>query len=163
MATYLNEHFFHEEIIPRSLIDLKILPGAELEYRQENPLKLGYHCALIEVFMDYNAKSAKDIMQWYLDGSLEENLGIATQILRDYNIDNPVEFTRDLEWFIGQVQKSVFKRIQGQPIILLTKTSYGYDRRESILPQDTTRLSKYDKLKMEVLSRESYEPSRVSK
>ena len=161
LAIYLNKHIFHTEVIPRSLIDLRILPGAELEYQQENPLKLGYHCALIEAFMDYNAKSAKDIMQWYLDGSLEENLGIATQILRDYEIDNPVKFATDLEWFIGQVEKSVFKRIQGQPIILLTKTGYGYDRRESMLPQDTTGSSIYDKLKMEVLSMESYEPRKA--
>ncbi|MDP9290178.1 MAG: hypothetical protein M3P08_18570 [Thermoproteota archaeon] len=68
---------------------------------------------------------------------LEENLGITTQLIRDHRIDNPGEFIRDLEWFNGQVQKSVFKRIQGQPIILLSKTAYGYDRRESILPEDT--------------------------
>jgi hypothetical protein len=72
-----------------------------------------------------------------------------------------VEFTKDLEWFISHVQKSVFKRIQGQPIILLTKTGYGYDRRESILPQDETRSSKYNKLKMQVLSMETYEPKKV--
>src|SRR5574341_1189163 len=146
MAVYLNEHIFHTEIIPQNLIDLKILPGAELEYQQKNPMKLGYHCALIEAFMNYNAKSGNDIMQWYIDGSLEENLGVTTRILRKYNLNNPIEFTKDLEWFIDQVEKSVFKRIQGQPIILLTKTAYGYDRRESILPQETTKSSTYNKL-----------------
>jgi NAD+ synthase (glutamine-hydrolysing) len=161
MAIYLNEDIFHKEIIPQSLIDLKILPGAELEYLQENPLKLGYHCALIEMFMDYNAKSANDIMQWYLDGSLEENLGITTSILRFYNMDNPVEFTKDLEWFIGQIERSVFKRIQGQPIILLTKTGYGYDRRESILPEDTVRSTTYKKLKMQILSMGIYKSRKV--
>jgi hypothetical protein len=95
-------------------------------------------------------------MQWYLDGTLEENLGITTQLIRDHRIDNPGEFIRDLEWFNGQVQKSVFKRIQGQPIILLSKTASCYDRRESILPEDTA--SKTDKL-TQVLSMESYKPS----
>ena len=108
------------------------------------------------MFMDYNAKSANDIMQWYLDGSLEENLGITTSILRFYNLDIPVEFTKDLEWFIGQIERNVFKRIQGQPIILLTKTGYGYDRRESILPENTVRSTTYNKLKMQILSMDIY-------
>lgn len=161
MAAYLNEHIFHKEIIPQNLIDLKILPGAELEYQQENPIKLGYHCALIEAFMNYNAKSRNDIMKWYLDGSLEENLGVTTRILKKYKLNSPIEFMKDLEWFIDHVEKSVFKRIQGQPIILLTKTAYGYDRRESILPQDTTRSSTYNKLKMQVLSMKSYKSRKV--
>jgi hypothetical protein len=43
---------------------------------------------------------------------LEENLGITTHLIRDHGIDRPGDFIRDLEWFDGQVQKSVFKRIQ---------------------------------------------------
>jgi NAD+ synthase (glutamine-hydrolysing) len=103
-------------------------------------------------------KSAEDIMKWYLDGTLEDNLGITTQLIRDHRIDHPGEFVRDLEWFNSQVQKSVFKRIQGQPIILLTKTAYGYDRRESILPEDITT-PKYHKLRTRILSMESYKPA----
>jgi NAD+ synthase (glutamine-hydrolysing) len=108
--------------------------------------------------MDYKPKSAGDIMQWYLDGTLEDNLGITTQLIRDHRIHHPEEFIRDLEWFNSQVQKSVFKRIQGQPIILLTKTAYGYDRRESILPEDTAT-PKYHKLKTQILSMEYYKPA----
>lgn len=74
MAAYLNEHIFHTEIIPQNLINLEILPEAEFEYQQDNPLKVGYHCALIEAVMDYKAKSVSDILQWYLDGSFVENL-----------------------------------------------------------------------------------------
>ena len=158
LAQYLNKHIFEVEVIPQPSIDLEILPGAELEYQQINPLKIGYHCALIEAFMDYKPKSAEDIMQWYLDGTLEDNLGISTLLIRDHRIDHPWEFIRDLEWFNTQVQKSVFKRIQAQPIILLTKTAYGYDRRESILPEDTTT-PKYEKLKTQILSMESYKPA----
>jgi NAD+ synthase (glutamine-hydrolysing) len=116
----LNEYIFKVEAIPQASINLEILP-AELEYEQTNPLKLGYHCALIEAFMDYKPKSVEDIMQWYLDGTLEDNLGISTLSIRDHRIDHPSEFIRDLEWFNSQIQKSVFKRTQGQPIIPLTK------------------------------------------
>jgi hypothetical protein len=93
-----------------------------------------------------------------MDGTLEDNLGITTQLIRDHRIDHPGEFIGDLEWFNSQVQKSVFKRIQGQPIILLTKTAYGYDRRESILPEDITT-PKYHKLRTQILSMESYKPA----
>ena len=158
LGKYLNEHIFKTEVIPQTLIDLSILPSPELEQQQIEPLKLGYHCALIEAFMDYNMKSAEDVMQWYIDGTLERNLGITTELIRSHGIDDPAEFIRDLEWFNGQVQKSVFKRIQGQPIILLTKTAYGYDRRESILPEDTT--SSYDEFRTRIISMKSYKSDR---
>ena len=158
LAKYLNKYVFRMEVIPQRLVDLEILPGAELEFQQLNPLKLGYHCALIEAFMDYKPKSAEDIMQWYVDQTLEENLGVTTQLIKSHRMDHPIEFIRDLEWFNSQIQNSVFKRIQGQPIILLTKTAYGYDKRESILPKDTITL-KYKKLKTQILSMESYKPS----
>jgi NAD+ synthase (glutamine-hydrolysing) len=64
LAEYLNEHVFKIEVIPKALIDVEILPGAELEYQQVNPLKLGYHCALIDASIDYKGRSAEDIMQW---------------------------------------------------------------------------------------------------
>ena len=154
LAKYLNEHIFKTEVIPQQLIDLRILPSPELEQQQIEPLKLGYHCALIGAFMDYNMKSMEDVMQWYIDGTLEQNLGITTELIRSHRIDDPAEFIRDLEWFNGQVQKSIFKRIQGQPIILLTKTAYGYDRRESILPEDAS--SNYDKIRTQIISMKSY-------
>jgi NAD+ synthase (glutamine-hydrolysing) len=160
LARYLNESVFHKEVIPSDLINLRIPPGAELEYGQVNPLKLGYHCALIEKFMDFKSKSAEDVMQWYFDGTLEENLGISTELVRAHGLENPLEFIRDLEWFDGQFQKSVFKRIQGQPIILLSKTAFGYDRRESILSKGHATL-RYEKLQTDILSMKSYKPKKV--
>lgn len=161
LAKYLNERIFKTEVIPRALIGLTILPSPELEQEQIEPLKLGYHCALIEAFMDYKAKSAEDVMQWYIDGTLQDNLGTTTEVIIAQKIDDPTEFIRDLEWFNSQIQKSIFKRIQGQPIILLTKTAYGYDRRESILPDYTT--SSYNKLKAQILSMKSYIPREATK
>ena len=52
-----------------------------------------------------------------------------------YNGDNDATF--DLSTTScsnGNIQKNVFKRIQAPPIILTSKSSYGYDIRESILP-----------------------------
>jgi NAD+ synthase (glutamine-hydrolysing) len=155
MAEYLNKHF-ERELIPRGLIDLELPPGAELARDQVNPLKLGYHCALIEAFMDFQLKSVEDVMQWYLDGTLAARLGVTREMMHRYAIDDPAEFIRDLEWFQNQLQRSVFKRVQGPPIILLSKTAYGYDRRESILPAGDTIL--HNRLKGRVLSMRRYTP-----
>ena len=51
-----------------------------------------------------------------------------------WGINIPSEFVKDLEWFHDTIQRNVFKRIQAPPIILTSKSSYGYDIRESILP-----------------------------
>lgn len=155
LAQYLNENIFGREVIPTRLISLEIPSGPELEEHQVSPLKVRYHCALLEAFTDFRARSAEDIMKWYVDGTLEENLGITHETIRDYRLDIPSEFMGDLEWFSSQIQKSVFKRIQGPPIILLSKTAYGYDRRESILPVNENSRT-YDRLKAEVLSMREY-------
>jgi NAD+ synthase (glutamine-hydrolysing) len=155
MARYLNEHQFGHEVIPRELTNLELPPGAELARDQVNPLKLGYHCALIEAFMDFQLKSVEDVMRWYLEGTLEENLRVTPELIRSYSIDDPREFLRDLEWFQNQLQRSVFKRVQGPPIILVSKTAYGYDRRESILPSaEPTMLQA--RLKRRILKMDGY-------
>lgn len=156
MASYLNENIFKSEVIPQSVIDLTVKPGAELASDQLNPLKLGYHCALIEALMDFRASSAEDVMSWYLHGSLETNLGVTIDDIKRNGLDRPEEFIRDMDWFSSQLQRSVFKRIQCPPIIMLTRTAYGYDRRESILPFNEFPL--YKSLKARILAMKRYEP-----
>lgn len=157
MAEYLNKDVFKQEVIPREVVSMEQKPGAELASDQPNPLKLGYHCALIEAFMDFRAKSAEDVMKWYLTGRLEANLGITTEVIKRNDVDRTEEFVRDMDWFSEHVLRSVFKRVQGPPIILLSKTAYGYDRRESILPIDESPL--YRGLRTKILSMERYRPS----
>lgn len=157
MAEYLNEKVFEREVIPDRVISMEQEPGAELAPNQANPLKLGYHCALIEALMDFKARSAEDVMRWYLDGTLETNLGITKEAVERNGIDDPKEFVRDIDWFYAQQLRSVFKRVQAPPIILLSKTAYGYDRRESILPMDESPL--YRRLRARILSMDRYHPS----
>jgi NAD+ synthase (glutamine-hydrolysing) len=52
------------------------------------------------------------------------------------------------------VQKNVFKRVQSPPIIVTSKTSFGYDLRESMLPYDVSERQRA--LKSEILSMKSY-------
>lgn len=157
MARYINEKA-KDIIIPNTLIpdkfyqfsDKKIKPTAELKQNQTDPIKIGYHCALIEKFFDYKKVSPTQIMQWWLDKTLANNLGIDEQILINYNLLNPDVFIDDLEWFCNKIENSVFKRIQSPPIIVTSKTSFGYDLRESILT--FTQTSKFKRLKKEILN-----------
>lgn len=157
MCRYMNEVVFEKEVISELLLpdglwrfrDEQIQPSAELKNRQVDPMKFGYHCKLLEEVTNYQKKSIEDIMTWYLQGDLHKRLGISKALLKRWNIDDPIVFMRDLEWFYDTIQKNVFKRVQCPPIILTSKSSYGYDIRESILPVLKTR--KFKKLKEEIL------------
>jgi len=143
MAWYLNEECFKKNPIPAELLPNKyyqfkrnqIQPSAELKDAQIDPIKIGYHCKLIEQFLDYIKKTPADIMEWWIDGVLPEKLGMSPKLMEIYNLNNPKVFLDDLEWFCRQMRGNVFKRVQSPPNIVVSKTSFGFDLRESILPQ----------------------------
>ena len=162
MAKYLNKEVYGREVIPKEVIpdglfrfgEGQIEPSAELKDKQVDPMRFGYHCRLISAMTDYNKKTAEDVMQWYLDGALEKNLGISRELIERWDIDKPNVFVEDLEWFTTQVQRAVFKRVQAPPIIITSKSAYGYDIRESVLPVEPTL--KYERLKEKVLAMKEY-------
>jgi len=162
MCQYINDEVFGNEIIPKLLFpdslwrfnQNQIEPTAELKNNQVDPMKFGYHCKLLEAATNYQKKSIEDIMGWYLEGVLHKKLGISKDLMIRWGIDDPQEFIRDLEWFYDTIQKNVFKRVQAPPIILTSKSSYGYDIRESILPILKTK--KFYKLKKIILELEKY-------
>ena len=162
MANYLNDVVFSREIIPARVIPNElwqfkkdqIIPSAELEFDQIDPMKFGYHCALLNAMTDYMKKTPSDVMKWYLQGTLEKNLGIKTELIKRWKINSPPEFVKDLEWFYSTVQRNIFKRVQAPPIIVTSKSAYGYDIRESMLPYVETK--EYEKLKGKVLAMKSY-------
>lgn len=164
LARYLNEEVFRREVIPEKLIPDELFryradqvpSGPELKEKQVSQIKLGYHCALVEAMTAYMIKTPEGIMQWYLDGAMERNLGISTALMQRWGMDKPAEFVKDLEWVVRKVQGNVFKRIQSPPIIVTSPTAFGYDRRESILPPHITE--GYKLLREKVLRMERYEP-----
>ena len=167
VAKYLNKEVFHDEVIPNSLIpddmwrfkDDQVQPGAELKENHVSPIKFGYHCALIEAATDYKKKGMEGVMEWYLDGTMEKNLNISTGLIKRWDIDDPKEFVRDIEWFYKTVQNNTFKRVQSPPIVLTSKSAYGYDIRESILPYTPTKRS--EELKREILKMKEYKTSEI--
>lgn len=163
LGRFLNEHVFQREVIPAYMFpdelfrfdDGKIKPSPELKADQINPMKFGYHCALLDAFTDYLRKSPEDVMQWYLDGVLASELKISEELIVRWGMDNPEAFVSDLEWFSGSIQKNIFKRVQAPPIIITSKSAYGYDIRESMLPYEPT--VRFTELKKQVLALKRYE------
>jgi len=153
LARFMNDKIFNDEVIPNEMIpdalnvfnDDQIKPSAELKNDQIDPMKFGYHCALLEAFMDYRIKSVEEILRWYIDGTLADNLNISLEMIKRWNIDDPQVFIVDLEWFVKLMNINVFKRVQSPPNVITSKTAFGYDRRESQLPYYFS--SKYKELK----------------
>ncbi len=164
MARYINNEVHHDEIIPWTLIpdelfrfdNGKIAPSAELKEKQIDPMRFGYHDALLEALTNYNKTSPEQILRWYKEGTLAENLDISNELLERWDITTPSTFIADLDWFRNQHNGNVFKRVQAPPIIILSKSAYGYDIRESIIPTQETRA--YTRMKAEILQMDRYYP-----
>jgi NAD+ synthase (glutamine-hydrolysing) len=162
MAHFLNDEIFREQIIPPSLLPDSlftfnkqwIAPSPELKKDQVDPMRFGYHDALLEALTDFIRKSPEEILEWYLAGVLEHNLKIDKNLIVRWDIDNPVVFLQDLEWFVSTIQRNIFKRVQSPPIIITSRSSYGYDIRESMLPFFKT--AAYERLKAKVLRMKKY-------
>ncbi len=168
MAHFLNDEIFREEVIPSSLFpdhlftfdERWIVPSPELKKDQVDPMRFGYHDALLEALTDFIRKSPEEILEWYFTGTFEQNLKIDNKLLVRWEIDNPGVFVQDLEWFVSTIQKNIFKRIQSPPIIITSRSSYGYDIRESMLPVFKTPA--YERLKAKVLKMKTYVSSTMS-
>jgi NAD+ synthase (glutamine-hydrolysing) len=156
IARYLNSDIYSSDVIPSELLpdelfEFKLPPTAELKSNQVDPMKWGYHDALVRLFTDYRKIGAEQILEWYIEGTLCTNLEISEQLFKKYDLGNPTLFVEDLEWVVGCIQRAVFKRIQSPPIIILSKGSYGYDIRESQLQVQFTE--NYAKLKRKILGK----------
>jgi NAD+ synthase (glutamine-hydrolysing) len=154
LAEYMNSSVYKKEVIPKILIPddnfaFDLPPTAELKDAQIDPMKWGYHDALVRVFTEYRRKNPEDILRWYLEGVLAEKLEIPPRLLTLYGLTDPKVFVFDLEWVVSGIQRSVFKRVQSPPIIIMSRGAYGYDVRESQIPLSYTR--GYHRLKKQLL------------
>ena len=113
----------------------KIQPSAELQplaNKQVDPIKVGYHCAIVRELTNYTISTPENLVGWWLDGTLHKKLEIPIELMKLHMVDDPVVFIEDLQWLMGRINGAVYKRVQSPPIIITSKTAYGYDRRESI-------------------------------
>ena len=154
LAHYLNDEVFGRQIVPQGSID--IVPSAELSNKQDitkgqgDPLIYPYHDYLFAAFVErWQRATPESILTWYLDGTLEKNIGCAVDVHQLFPTAR--ELIDDLErWWRLLSGFAVAKRIQSPPILSISRRPFGNDLREAQLtPYYTTR---YLELKERILS-----------
>ncbi len=151
MARYVNASVYGKEIIPGNLIpdpttwEMALPPSAELKHAQVDPMKWGYHDALLAYMTNFMRGSLVELMADYktsleafarrLSASTDSTVSAESilLVLKKNKLDDMEEFRKDLFWFVDTVGKAVFKRIQSPPIIVQSESAYGFDIRESQL------------------------------
>lgn len=132
LAKTINQDF-KAEVIPSNLLPVlkegkvvwEMLPSAELQHQQIDPMKWFYHDWLINYLTNKPRMSVETYMEEYLEGTLFKQP--IAQWLNYYGLDNPIHFISDLNWFIDTLNKAAFKRIQMPPIVSITQGSFGLD------------------------------------
>ena len=154
LADYLNHEVYGHEVIPQATIE--IVPSAELSANQAvdegkgDPILYPYHDYLFRSFIERWQKAApQDLLTWYSEGTVEQNLGCAPGLVTKYFPDAKA-FIMDLEhWWNQFCGMAVAKRIQAPPILAISRRAYGFDHREAQNGPYYTR--KYRELKAQLL------------
>lgn len=138
LARFLNAEVFRrvvidEQLLPDADFGFKVPPTAELRPEQVDPMKWGYHDALVRAMTEYRRLSPEQILELYLEGQLWQVLKVDARLAERYGLDDPAVFVKDLEWFAELFFRGVFKRIQAPPIVVMSRSAFGYDFRESQL------------------------------
>lgn len=136
LADYLNTKVYDHPVIDQGIID--IVPSAELsdsqsvDQGQGDPLHYPYHDYLFRAFVEFWRRATpQDILEWYIDGSLEEKLGCRPHTVTAL-FPTAAEFIADLErWWNLYAGMGVAKRIQAPPILAISRRAYGFDHREA--------------------------------
>ena len=91
-------------------------------------MKWGYHDWLLTKIMTFPTRNLNTYIDDFLNDRLSEEV---KGMLKFYGLDNKEAFFKDLKWFVGLLNSSVFKRIQMPPIVTVSRGAFGYDYREA--------------------------------
>ena len=134
------------------------VPSAELSADQNpeegngDPFVPEYHDCLIRSMVEFR-RDPEDLLSMYKAGTLESNLLMETGIVNRL-FPAAESFIDDLERCYKLFKNNVFKRVQGQPVIRVSRKGFGYDLRES-MPQGPIYFTRnYRSLKSQLLSTE---------
>ncbi len=152
VGRYLNAEVYGREVIPEG--SFTVVPSAELSPAQAvdegkgDPLVYPYHDRLFRSWVeDWNRATPEDILDWYLDGKLENRIGYGGAV-KDL-FPTPAAFVADLErWWNHYQGLGVAKRIQAPPVLAVKRRAYGFDHRESQMGPRYTR--RYQELKRRI-------------
>lgn len=150
VARQINERF-DREVVPENLlpevsgqgISWETPPSAELASEQRDPMKWFYHDWLISQLLGDGKEralplydAACEIIALYAETKLAGT--DAEPWVRYYGLDDPYAFAADLEWVVGSMRRSAFKRIQSPPMLAIASRASVNAGSESQVFQEPT-------------------------
>jgi hypothetical protein len=129
--------------LPNSVVDVK--PSAELSENQNidegkgDPLEYEYHDGLFSTWIE----------KWYKNGPEDTIVELLeSTIKREITVDAARTLVLDLErWWNLYKGIAVSKRIQAPPVLAVSRRSFGFDHRESVLAQKNYFGKSYEAVK----------------
>ena len=156
LGRHLNGEVYRREVIPEGIF--AVTPSAELSEHQAvdegkgDPLIYPYHDRLFFSWVQrWNRATPEEILEAYLDGSLEKDLGLPEGFKLKTHFPDAKSFITDLEkWWSLYNGIAVAKRVQAPPILAVSSRAFGYDHREFLGRSVYTR--NYQDLKQKALT-----------
>ena len=150
LAEELNKRFA-KEVVPMNLLPVleenklhwEMAPSAELKEDQYDPMKWFYHDYLVD-HLGRNL-DVLSLMEGYLNHTLEEEL---MKWIKYYQLDEPQNFIKDLDWFLNTASRNGFKRLQTPPLLCVHKRSLA----SQIDAQMQVDRTQYEQLKQRILA-----------
>jgi len=124
VSRYINEKY-GREVIPEEIFQLR--PSAELSANQYDPFDYSVVSPLVDLLVEERL-SVKEVIEKFQKRSLGES--VPRRIYSEYD---KTRFTHLIKELYSLLKKSVYKRLQGPPIIAVSERSFGFDLRETII------------------------------
>lgn len=153
IGEYMNRVVYKREVIPARCFT--ITPSAELNLNQKDPFdygnlaRRGYHDELVRAFTEFRLNPER-ILELYLRGKLESEFKLEFGHLTKL-FPTAHDFVKDLEKSWQLFHNAYSKRVETQPIPIVSKRAFGYDLRESMLSPYLTQ--RYYDLKALILAK----------
>jgi NAD+ synthase (glutamine-hydrolysing) len=139
ISTFINQsNIFGRKVIPETLLSRQPMDELVASGSRGDPFDygsashFGYHDQLVRYLVEY--RKGKD---WFvkkcLEGNLEAEIQLANGKLSELFVSEK-NFVDDLDRCLKLFYDMIFKRVQSVPAVLLSKRSFGFDLRESIMP-----------------------------
>ncbi|MCZ6877924.1 MAG: NAD(+) synthase [Acidobacteria bacterium] len=128
LARYVNRKW-DQAMIPKEIFEMP--PSAELSQDQVDPFDYEVVGPLVSDFIE-RGLSPKDLVESFQERRLDsEKYSLEGDDL--YERYSVKEFQELSEELFGKLNRSVYKRLQGAPIIVVSHRAFGFDLRETII------------------------------
>ena len=124
ICKYVNERY-KREVIPNEVFTIK--PSAELSEGQYDPFDYDVVSPLVELFVE-ERYGPQEIIQKFKSKDLGARFN--NDVYKKYDVEI---FEKLVYETYRLLRKSVYKRLQGPPIIAVTGRSFGFDLRETLI------------------------------